>query len=321
MLLRSTSPRSLSRLCPCQAPTGYLAGQLQGGLGPEIGEAASFCFTPSQLTPFLQSHPIPAYPSYPRLLPPILPHPNPPHLTTVHGVRAPCWGDAGGTARHPYPQPPWVQVLTEQMSSVRAGEQAGTTECLAPGSPFPQSWAPVSSSGSPASLCREPDGLAQPARTTPGCVRAWGRGGTQSLPSPPGLAGGQVVGVGLGGSTGGGIFKGPHCGHCQPPDPRRLHREPQCPGAPRAPFTGAVPARTGTGPSPWGGGRVSFYSRSGQLCKGGSAHTGLVTQRTRETSAERRRKKDDSLLLDHDCDVSPRAANKLHRVIVTATTS
>ena len=101
-----------------------------------------------------------------------------------------------------------------------------------------------------------------------GCAWAWGPGGAQSLPSLPGLPGGQVVGVGLGGSTGGGIFKGCQSGHCRPPDPQRLHREPQCPGAHLAPFTGTVPAHTGTGPSLWGGGRMSFYSRHGQFCQG-----------------------------------------------------
>lgn len=61
-------------------------------------------------------------------------------------------------------------------------------------------------------------------------------------------------------------LKDPQSGHCQPADPQRRHREPQCPGAHLAPFTGTVPIHTGTRPAPWGGGRMSFYLLSSQLC-------------------------------------------------------
>lgn len=39
LLVHPTSPLLPHRLCPCQAHTGSLLGQLQGGPGPEIGEA------------------------------------------------------------------------------------------------------------------------------------------------------------------------------------------------------------------------------------------------------------------------------------------
>ena len=62
---------------------------------------------------------------------------------------------------------------------------------------------------------------------------------------------------------------------------QRLHRAPQCPDTHLAPFTGTVPTHTGTGPSLWGGGRMSFIHSAANSAKVGSAHVGLVIQRKR----------------------------------------
>lgn len=137
-----------------------------------------------------------------------------------------------------------------------------TISCQVQAPPPSDSWASLPSSWSPASLCPVPNELSRP-RTTPRSV--WARaeeGHRASLHSQACLLGRwQVWGSGE-------ALKGPQSGHCQPANPQRRHRGPQCPGAHPAPFTGTVPIHTGTGPSPWAGGRMSFYLLSSQLCQG-----------------------------------------------------
>lgn len=106
--------------------------------------------------------------------------------------------------------------------------------------------------------CTEPSLHSQACR--------WAGGGCGALGEVPEGAGFMVLRVAV----------------VSPPASQRVHREPQCPGAHLAPFAGTVPAHAGAGPSPWGGGRMSFYSVSGHLCQGW-----LSTRGARDTEKER----------------------------------
>lgn len=103
---------------------------------------------------------------------------------------------------------------------------------------------------------------------------------------------------------------------------RRLHREPQCPGAHLAPFTGPVPAHTGAGPSPWGGGgKTPFIHSAANSAKVGSAHVGLVTQGKRDGCREMKEDRCQSLLfMNNDLSFIHSITPNFHLMTVMAAT-
>lgn len=147
------------------------------------------------------------------------------------------------------------------------GSRLALSNAKPPPPPFSDSWALTSSSWSPARPCSESNELLQPIRTMCRVCVGWRRRWYTELPFTPGLPRGQVAGVGHGEGSGGGRSDGPQSGHCQPPDPHRLHREPvsSCPPGPLHGRWAHTPWHRAISP---GGGRMSFYSLSSQLCQG-----------------------------------------------------
>lgn len=127
-----------------------------------------------------------------------------------------------------------------------------------------------------------------------GCAWAQGWGGAQSLPSLPGLPGGQVVGVGLEGSARGGGFDGPQSGHCQPLSLAETTQSASVPWHPPGPLHRHCAHTYWHWAISLGWGKDVFYSLSSQLCQGWLSACGACDSE-KEIDTERWRRKDASL--------------------------
>lgn len=159
---------------------------------------------------------------------------------------------------------------TRQMSSLCPGSRLAPRNAKPQAPPFFSSWSLMPASGSPASLCPEPNGLLQPMRTVARvCVGLGPRRCTEHpfTPRPARWADGGAGGWGK--RCGGGGLDGPQSGRCRPPDPAETTQSASVSWAPTWPPSQALCPRTlALGHLPGAGGKMSFYSLSSRLCQG-----------------------------------------------------
>lgn len=139
-------------------------------------------------------------------------------------------------------------------------------------------------SGSPASLCPEPNGLLQPMRTVARvCVGLGPRRCTEHPFTPRPARWADGGGGGWGKRCGGADWTVLRAAVVGPLTQQRPHRAPQCPGRPPGPLhRHCARAHWHWAISPGRGERCLFIHSAAGSAKVGSAHAGLDTRRKRQ---------------------------------------